>query len=225
MFKRLLIAGAVGALLLATPQGNAQWGNRNEISTFTTEEPVEVAGVILPAGTYVIRVVDQTSGETYNRNVVQITSEDLKQVFVTAAASARPAKTDPDSTIPLFEYYTAAAGQPKALRTWYPAGTKTGRDIVYPRKRAMELASISHETIPSVPDETKVTELKTVPVTPIVPEKVAQPKPAEPKPVAVVAEATPEMPRTASREPLYAGLGLLSLGGALVLRQLGHRVA
>lgn len=225
MLERLLLAGAGAALLAASPLANAQYSNRNEISTFTTEEPVEVAGVVLPAGTYVIRVVDQTSGETYNRNVIQVTSEDLKQVFVTAAASPRPAKTDPEGTIPLFEYYVAASGQPKALRTWYPAGTRTGRDIVYPRKRAMELASLSRETIPSVPDETKVTELRTVPLTPVEPERIAAPQVAERKPEAVVAEATPEMPRTASREPLYAGLGLLSLGGALVLRQLARRAA
>lgn len=225
MYNRLLVAGAVGALLLVTPQANAQAGNRNEISTYTTTEPTEVAGVVLQPGTYVIRVVDQYSGETYNRNVVQITSEDLKQVFVTAAANPRPAKTDPDSAIPLFEYYTAANGQPKALRTWYPAGTKTARDIVYPRKRAMELASISHETVPSIPDDTKETELTKVALTPIVPETVAVPKPAEPRPVAVVAQATPELPRTASRMPLTAGLGLLSLGGALTLRQLGRRAA
>ena len=225
MFNRLLVAGAVGALLLATPQANAQEGNRNEISTFTTTEPVEVAGVVLQPGTYVIRVVDQASGETYNRNVIQITSEDLKQVFVTAAANPRPAKTDPESRIPLLEYYAAASGQPKALRTWYPAGTKTARDIVYPRKRAMELASISHETVPSIPDDTKETELTKVALTPIMPETVAVPKPADPRPVAVIAEATPEMPRTASRMPLTAGLGLLSLGGALALRQLGRRAA
>jgi hypothetical protein len=119
----------------------------------------------------------------------------------------------------------ATTGQPKALRTWYPAGTKTGRDIVYPRKRAMELAGISHETIPSVPDETQVTDLKTVPLTPIVPERVAEPRPAEPKPAAMIAEATPELPRTASHEPLYAGLGLLSLGGALALRLFARRMA
>lgn len=225
MFNRFFIAGVVGALLVAAPQVNAQSGNRNEISTFTTTESIEVAGVIVPPGTYVIRVVDQASGETYNRNVIQITSEDLKQVFVTAAANPRPAKTDPDSEIPLFEYYTAANGQPKVLRTWYPAGTKTGRDILYPRKRAIELASLSRETIPSVPDETKETELKSVAVTPIVPERVAEPKPAEPKPAAVIAEAAPRMPRTASHQPLYAGLGLLSLGGAFALRQFARRMA
>lgn len=225
MFNRLLIAGAVGALLVAAPPMNAQSTNRNEISTFTTTESIEVAGVIVPPGTYVIRVVDQASGETYNRNVIQITSEDLKQVFVTAAANPRPAKTDPESQLPLFEYYTAANGQPRALRTWYPAGTKTGRDIIYPRKRALELASISRETIPSVPDETKETELKTVALTPITPERIVEPSPAEPKPAAVVAEAAPRMPRTASHVPLYAGLGLLSLGGALALGQFARRMA
>ncbi|MBK8595072.1 MAG: hypothetical protein IPP07_04015 [Holophagales bacterium] len=225
MFDKVLVAGAVGALLLVTPQANAQGGNRNEISTFETTERVEVAGVILEPGTYVIRVIDQSSGETYNRNVIQITNEDKSKVFVTAAANPRLANTDPDSRIPLFEYYTAASGEPKALRTWFPAGTKTARDIVYPRKRALYLASITHETVPSVPDETKEAELKTVPLTPIVPERLAPPPAVETKPVAVVAQAVPAMPRTASHEPLFAALGLLSLAGALALRQLGSRVA
>lgn len=226
MFKRLLIGGAVGALLVAAPQGNAQSGNRNEISTFTTTESIEVAGVILPPGTYVIRVTDQASGETYNRNVIQVTSEDLNTVFVTAGANPRPSKADPASVLPMLEFYTAGNGQPKALRTWYPAGTKTARDILYPRKRALELASYSTDPVPSIPDDTKETDLRTVTLTPIAPVvKPAEPRPVEPKPAAVVAEAVPELPRTASREPLYAGLGLLSLGGALVLRQLARRVA
>lgn len=225
MFDKVLVAGAVGALLLVTPQANAQGGNRNEISTFETTEAVEVAGVILQPGTYVIRVIDQLSGETYNRNVIQITNEDKSKVFVTAAANPRLAKTDPESRTPHFEYYTAASGEPKALKTWYPAGTRTARDIVYPRKRALYLASITHETVPSIPDETKEAELKVVPLTPIVPEKLAPPAPVEQKPVAVVAEAVPPMPRTASHEPLFAALGLLSLCGALALRQLASRVA
>lgn len=229
MFKRLFIAGAVGTLLLAAPGASAQ-SNPNEISTLTTAEPIEVAGVVLQPGTYVFRVVDQADGETYNRNVVQITSEDLKTIYATLAANPRPAKTDPSSTVPLFEYYAASGDRPKALKTWYPAGTRTARDIVYPRKRAMEIATVSHETVPSVPDETKETELRTAVLTPIEPEKLPppappRPVPAEPKPAAVVAEAVPEMPQTASREPMLAGLGLLSLGGALLLRQLARRVA
>jgi hypothetical protein len=222
VLNKLLVAGVVGALLTAAPQARAQ-GNLNEVSTFTTTEAIEIAGVILQPGTYVIRVADQASGETYNRNVIQVTSEDSKKVYLMAAAVPRAVKPETESDVPLLEYYNAANGQPKALRTWFPARTKTARDIVYPRKRAMELASITHETVPSVPDETKETELTTVELTPIAPPMPPEPKPAEPQPAAMVAEAAPQMPETASREPLFAGLGLLSLGGALALRQLARR--
>ena len=134
-----------------------------------------------------------------------------------------------------YTYYTTAAGQPKALRTWFPRDTVNGQDIIYPKRRAMELAAAAREPVIAIPDEVKETEYKTVPLVVVTPERTEKPyeqpvvvvqKAPEPAPL-VVAEVRPEkqLPKTASHVPLYAALGLLSLGAAFGLRTLASRTS
>ena len=128
-----------------------------------------------------------------------------------------------------------------ALRTWYAANTPAsgGHDIVYPKLRAMELAARAKAPVVAVADEVKVVEFETAPLVVVTPEKevkpytsvVAQKEPVPETPPArevKVAETRPlreELPQTASNLPLFAGLGILSLLGALGLAVLARRVA
>ena len=120
-------------------------------------------------------------------------------------------------------YYETARGQPKALRTWFARDTSNGQDIIYPKRRAMELAAAAKVAVIAIPDEVKEAEYKSVPLTVVTPE--AQVKPYEAPAPTVVAEARPlrRLPGTASHVPLFAALGLLSLGGAFGLRVLTNR--
>ena len=85
--------------------------------------------------------------------------------------------------------------------------------------RAGEVAVIA------IPDEVKEAEYKSVPLTVVTPE--LQVKPYEAPAPTVVAEARPlrRLPGTASHVPLFAALGLLSLGGAFGLRVLTNRAS
>ncbi len=99
----------------------------------------------------------------------------------------------------------------------------------------MELAAAAKEPVIFVPDEVKEVEYKTAPLTVVTADQTVKPYEAPvvevqkaPKPAPVlVAEASPEkqLPRTASHVPLYAALGLLSLGAAFGLRALANRTA
>ena len=62
-------------------------------------------------------------------------------------------------------------------------------------------------------------------VAPAPPAKVAEVAPAQPAPVAETTVPHKRLPRTASDVPLHAGLGFLSLLGALGLGVLARRVA
>lgn len=219
-----LVLGAFATLLglASTPAAYAQGEREN--STFTITEPLEVGNVVLQPGTYFLRVVLLSS----DRDTIQVTNPEQNKVFATVLATPHPITAGESIPQTRFVYYTAS-GQPKALRTWFPRDSTNGHDIVYSKQRAMELAAATREPVIAVRDEVKEAEYKSVPIEIVTPERKVTPYVARyeaPAPVQV-AEARPEkeLPRTASRVPLFAALGLLSLGGALGLRALANRAA
>lgn len=224
-----LVLGACATLLGVASPASAQSDNEN--STFTVTEPIDVGAFTLEPGTYLIKVVLLES----NRNVIQVTNVEQTKVFANVLATPHPIRADEGVPSSRYIYYTTAAGQPKALRTWFARDTTNGQDIIYPKRRAMELAAMAREPVIAIPDDVKEAEYKSVPLTIVTPEQQVKPyeaplvvvqKAPEPAPIAV-AEARPEtqLPKTASRVPLYAALGLLSLGAALGLRAIANRTA
>ncbi len=207
----VLVAIAIVAALAQT--GAAQI--EKEKSIFTISEPTEIGRQLVPPGRYMIRVVPLS----YNRNLVQVTSEDGTKVFATALATPHPKKLDDQTPNSRFTYYPTAEGKPKALRTWFAPSTPFGQDIVYPKRRAAELAAEVHENVVAIPEETAETEYKTVPYTTVTREgtEVAYSAPA-PAPAVPVAEAK-ALPRTASRLPLTALLGAAALGAGFAVRR------
>jgi hypothetical protein len=231
--KKLMTCLALGtfATLLGVASTPAYAQSDVDKSEFTVTEPLEVGNFTLPPGNYVIRVVELQS----SRNTIQVTNADQTKVFATVLAIPHPILVGELAPSSRYIYYNTAPGQPKALRTWFPRDSTNGQDIVYPKRRAMELAAAAKEPVIFVPDEVKETEYKTAPLTLVTADQTVKPyeapvvmvkKAPEPAPVAV-AEARPEtqLPKTASRVPLYAALGLLSLGAALGLRAIANRTA
>jgi len=204
---------------------NAQ--NTGDRSTFTVTEPLDVGGTILQPGTYQIRIVPEQRG----RNILQVWSADATQLLTTVLSV--PHHVGPEGLPDLdssFVYYPASADSIKALRTWYAADTPAGggHDIVYPRKRAMELAALATEPVVAIPDEVQVAELETTPLLVVTPKNEIRPYEVATlqEPPAKLAQNTPRhelLPQTASRLPLVAGLGFLSLVGALGLGVLARR--
>lgn len=231
--KKLMTCLALGTFVtllgvVSTPTAYAQSDREN--STFTVTEPTDVGGFLLQPGTYVIKVVMLTS----NRNMIQVTNEDQTKVFASVLATPHALRAGEAAPSSRYVYYATAPGQPKALRTWFARDTVNGQDIVYPKQRAMELAAVAKEPVIWIPDTVKEPEYKTATLTVVAPDQTVKPyeepvvviqKVAEPAPAAVVAEARPaqELPKTASPVPLFAALGVLSLGGALAFRALGNR--
>ena len=230
--KKLITCLALGAFatLLGVTSTVAYAQSDKENSTFTVTEPIEVGAFTLPPGTYLIKVVLLES----NRNVIQVSNVEQTKVFANVLATPHPIREGEAVPTSRYIYYANAAGQPKALRTWFARDTTNGQDIIYPTHRAMELAALAKEPVIAIPDDVKEAEYKTVPLTIVTPEQQVKPyqapvvvaqKASEPAPIAV-AEARPqELPKTASHVPLFAAVGLLSLGGAFGLRALTNRAS
>src|SRR5437588_2305024 len=67
------------SLALAPTGSSDEW---NKKTIVTTNVPVEIPGKVLPAGTYVFKLLDSPS----NRNIVQIFDKDEKHLYATLLA-------------------------------------------------------------------------------------------------------------------------------------------
>jgi hypothetical protein len=232
-----ILAISVFVLIIAAPAALAQTA---ESSTLVLDEPTDVGGTVLQPGTYNIRVVSRPVGD---RNRVQITSLDGTQIFTTVLTV--PHDLEPNEQVPAsrFVYFPAGEGQPRALRTWFAPNSPmdAGHDIVYEESRAKQLARLASRTVVSYPEDTVIVEDNTPTLSTIRPDATVEaytvttttPAPAPvtttvttPQPeVTPMTSAQPEtdtqpveMPRTASRIPLMALLGLVSIATAAVIR-------
>lgn len=206
----------------------AQASNKRTEVTFGV--PVEIPGVgaqVLPAGTYVFRLLDSL----YDRHIVQVLNAEETHVYATILAIPNTRLRATDRTVITFE--ERAAGQPPAIKAWFYPGDVGGQEFVYPRQRAAELAAITNEpvlampseaapnivaevTVPTAPTAPPVVALATVPLSAITPagEEVAVVEVVEAPPVQVAAS----LPKTATALPLLALMGLLSVCIGISLR-------
>jgi len=225
--------GLLGAVF--SPVAKADEWNNKTVMTFSA--PVAIPGVhlkgwgVLPAGTYVFKVLDSQS----NRHIVQIFNQDETVVYATILAIPDYRLKATGKTVVTFR--ERPEGQPEALRAWFFPGKNWGDEFVYPKARALQLAKETNtpilftaveipvevaEPIKTV-DEPAVVQLTQAPVMAIEPtgEEVELAQVVTPPPVQVAAV---QLPKTASVFPLIALLGLLSLGAAWTLRLVQKRV-
>ena len=132
----LAVAFCVGAICMMF--SNSAFAQRyDKKTTVTFSAPVEVPGVnaqVLPAGTYVFKLLDSLS----DRHIVQIFNKDETKVYSTILAIPNYRLKATDKTVMTFA--ERAAGEPQAIRAWFYPGDNSGQEFVYPKKRAIELA-------------------------------------------------------------------------------------
>jgi hypothetical protein len=221
MFK--LTGVLVCAALFAVSPALADTGNQK--TTLTFNNPVELPGIVLPAGTYVFKLVETT---TY-RHVIQVSNDKEDQVFATLLAVPDYRLTPTADTVVYFA--ERPAGRPPAIRGWFYPGRLFGHEFVYPKVRATELAKEMHVAVPTaaVTPTEKPAELEAAPVAAMTPEskqvEIASAVELEPQ-AAPAGAATPapaaapaELPKTASPLPLIALFGVLALGVAGALKR------
>jgi len=231
------------ALMGAVFSPAAKADDWNRKTTMTFSGPVEIPGVhlkgwaILPAGTYVFKILDSQS----DRHIVQIFNQDESQCYATILAIPNYRLKATDKTVITFR--ERPAGEPEALRAWFYPGRNWGEEFVYPKARAVELAKSTHTPVLFMPaeiplevqepivsaDAPVVVQLKQVPVMALQPtgEEVTLAAVVTPPPAVelqAAAEPVATLPATSSALPLIGLFGLLALGGALGLRTVQKRV-
>ena len=94
----------------------------DDVTVATFHQPVEIPGLVLPAGTYLFQAFGP---------VVQIWNADRSTLYATLMTipAYRPeadGKTE-------FELGERGAGSPKAIEAWYAQGGTVGEEFVYPK--------------------------------------------------------------------------------------------
>lgn len=233
--KLMLFVFCLSLVLLVIPSTVMAQLDNKTIVTF--DRPVEIPGVgtqVLPAGTYVFKLLDSST----NRHIVQIFNQDQTHVYATILAIPNYRLRPTNKTVITFQ--ERPAGSPEALRAWFYPGNSWGQEFVYPKSRAIELAKMIHEPVLAMPaemasyiaapiqsaTEEPVVALKSAPVTAVKPtgEEVAVAEVVEAPPVQTAA-ARPQtaLPQTASPLALLAAMGLLSLGAGIALTAIRRR--
>ena len=216
-----IIVCVFAVCLFVLPGASADDYNKKTVVTFSA--PVEVPGVdaqVLPAGTYVFKLLDSLS----DRHIVQIFNKDENHIFTTILAIPNYRLKATGKTVMTFK--ERAAGEPEAIRAWFYPGRHWGEEFVYAKPKALALAKIVNEPVLALPVEVATIEdLRTVPIEAVKPTgetvpvaEVVQTPPVESasaEPAKTEEAAT--LPQTASYLPLLACFGLLSLGAAAVI--------
>ena len=144
--KTFLLIGclALGCAFL-TPKAKAGEWNQKTILTF--DQPVEIPGLVLPAGRYVLKLVDSLA----DRNIVQVLSPDERILYATinAIPDYREHVTG-ETTIVYREGYP---GAPRAIKEWFFPGRKYGHEFIYPEMGALEVGKSSEPESATSPVE------------------------------------------------------------------------
>jgi hypothetical protein len=232
-FSMRTLAGALCGIALAAgvlgfrAQAD-QWDKR---TILTVSQPIQVKETLLPAGQYVLKLLNSDS----NRHVVQIFNSDQSQLINTVMAIPNY-RLEPTGKSQ-FLFWETPRGTAKALRAWFYPGDNFGQEFPYPKHLAqLEAPTETARAVAPVPEpstaapppaETAVTqpqssteesqrdrmeepqrdrdaeEAQTAPT--------AIPAPP-PQAAAQQSEQTPErLPKTASAYPMIGLLGLVSL--------------
>jgi hypothetical protein len=119
----------------------AQDFNTNERTFLTFSAPVELPGVTLQAGTYLFKLADSQS----NRHIVQVLSEDEKQIHATILAV--PAERLEVTGENVVTFRETAEGATPAVQYWYYPGDRIGHEFVYPKDQATRIAARTGQNV------------------------------------------------------------------------------
>jgi len=139
-FKKVafVIAFVLTAVLFAEVALHAD--EADESAKLTFSKPVEIPGLVLPAGTYLFKLADRN-----DLNLVRVFSSDGTRLYATLqTVSAERMDPAGDTLITLAEQ---SNGRPEALMKWFYPGSTSGHQFVYPKQQEQQLAQSPQQTI------------------------------------------------------------------------------
>src|SRR6516162_10877498 len=140
MMSKKFVFALSAAMAMSVPLFGDAW---NKKTTLTFSQPVELPGLILPAGQYVFKLADLPS----SRNVVQVFNADDDQIYATILAIPCYRMEPADEPVIFFE--ERRSDQPQAIHAWFYPGDLYGQEFVYPEGRSLEVAQTTVQPVPA----------------------------------------------------------------------------
>jgi hypothetical protein len=207
-------------------------------TTLTVNQPIQIKDTFLPAGSYVLKLMNSSS----DRHIVQIYNSDQSRIIDTVLAIPNY-RLEPTGKSQ-FLFWETPPGSAKALRAWFYPGDNFGQEFTYPKHlRQLEVASAAVSTPAPQPLRSEASEQTAVPQhveeTPVPQTQPAQPTQEPQHPVEMAENAPPQtpaaepppqtpapqpepmperLPKTASPYPMIGLGGLVSLALYSLLR-------
>src|SRR6185369_14398716 len=119
--SRLALFGLACALMAPTTNADPVY-KRTEV---TFKQPVEIPGMVLMPGTYVMKLLDPYM----DRNIVRFYNTQENHMYAMVFAVPDYRLTPTDHTVITFE--ERAHNSPQAIKEWFPAGDNWGEEFVY----------------------------------------------------------------------------------------------
>jgi hypothetical protein len=185
------------------------WDKRTRI---TVDKPWTLPGnTCLQPGTYVMRLYDSPS----NRQIVEVWNAD--ETKLEARVIGLPAYRLAPSNETVLNFYEHRTDEPAPAQQWFHPGDLSG--VEFPGKNSAP-GKLAYVTVPEPAPQPPAVAEEQPPAPPAPPEPApeVQPQPEPPQIVENVPPPQPELPRTAGDAPIVGLIGLLTLGGAALLR-------
>lgn len=145
--KSIVLPAIAVGVCLAAGVGTAKADEWNQKTIFTFNQPVEVPGHVLSAGTYMFKLADIQG----DRNVVEVYDKNGKHLEGTFLAVPDYRLKTPSK--PIITFTERAAGSPEAVKGWFYPGDNYGHEFVYPKSKATQLAKANNEAVASMSDK------------------------------------------------------------------------
>ncbi|HWZ26387.1 MAG TPA: hypothetical protein VN037_13980 [Verrucomicrobiae bacterium] len=134
----LLIAFAIASVLFLEVAARADEADQSIKITFN--QPIEIPGQVLPAGTYLFKLADPN-----DLDVVRIFNSQGTRLYATLQTiTAERAKPTGEAVVVLADQSEARA---ETLVKWFYPGDTSGHELVYPKQEEQQLAQARRQTI------------------------------------------------------------------------------
>jgi hypothetical protein len=134
----LLIAFAVASVLFLEVAAHAD--ENNQLTKITFNQPIEIPGQILPAGTYVFQLADPN-----DLNVIRIFNAEGTRLYATLQTITAE-RSEPTGKL-VVVVAERPEGRPETLVKWFYPGNTSGHELVYPKQEEQQLAQDRQQTI------------------------------------------------------------------------------
>ena len=113
----------------------------DQATTVTFDQPVQIPGQLLPAGTYVFKLAYRDT----DQSVVQVFN--AKQTHLCATLETIPTDRQDPTGHTVITLAEQGAGKPDVLLKWFSPGNLTGNEFLYSDHREKELAHAEQRII------------------------------------------------------------------------------